>query len=86
MEPMALRVFFILYCLEAGFFFILAPWTRFWLGNPLLTYAPSITAIATNPYFRGLVSGFGFLHLLIGIRDLLDMLQARRDQFSSRGQ
>ncbi len=86
MQRMALRVFFILYCLEAGLFFILAPWTRFWLGNPLVTWAPPITAIATNPYFRGLVSGFGFLHLLIGIRDLLDILQARRDQYSSRRQ
>lgn len=84
MPSMALRVFFILYCLEAGFFFVLAPWTRFWLGNPLFTYAPSITAIATNPYVRGLVSGFGVLHLLIGLRDLMDILQARRDQFTGR--
>lgn len=75
---MALRVFFILYCIEAGFFFILAPWTRFWLGNPLLTWAPPIAAITTNAYFRGLVSGFGVLHILIGLRDLMTMFDARR--------
>lgn len=75
---MAVTLLFGLYCLEAGIFFIVAPWTRFWSLSPLLHSAPALSAIIDNPYFRGMVSGFGFVHLVIGIRAIGELLEARQ--------
>ena len=33
---MSLTLFYALYCLEAGLFFAVVPWTRVWDLNPLL--------------------------------------------------
>lgn len=75
---MTLRVLFVLYCIEAGFFFFLAPWTRFWTFNPILTFTPAVAAWTGNSYFRGFVSGVGVIHLLAGARELLEILRSRR--------
>jgi hypothetical protein len=75
---MALTFLFVLYCLEAGVFFTVAPWTRFWSVNPLLHYNPLIALIADNAWVRGFVSGFGLVHFVVGIRELYDLL-ARRE-------
>jgi hypothetical protein len=34
---------------------------------------------ADNPFVRGFVSGFGLLHLILGVRDLTRILRARRE-------
>ena len=65
---MSVALFFALYCLEAGLFFLVVPWTRLWTLNPLLHSSAAMTLIAANPFVRGFVSGFGLVHLLIGIR------------------
>jgi hypothetical protein len=33
---------------------------------------------AANPFVRGFISGFGVVHLLIGIRDLIKINRSRR--------
>ena len=71
-------LFFALYCLEAGLFFIVVPWTRLWTLNPLLHSNAALTMLAGNPFLRGFVSGFGVVHLLIGIKDIIQISQARR--------
>jgi hypothetical protein len=71
-------LFFALYCLEAGLFFLVVPWTRLWTLNPLLNSGETVAMLAGNPYFRGLVSGFGVVHLIIGIKDIIQISQARR--------
>lgn len=75
---MTLSLFFSLYCLEAGLFFLLAPWTRFWGANPLFQYSDTLAAFLTNAYVRGLFSGFGVAHLLIGSREIFHILRRRR--------
>ena len=75
---MSVALFFALYCLEAGLFFLVVPWTRLWTLNPLLHSSAAMTLIAANPFVRGFVSGFGLVHLLIGIRDIIEISQARR--------
>lgn len=70
---MALTFLFVLYCLEAGVFFTVAPWTRFWSINPLLHYNPVIGLVADNLWFRGFVSGFGLVHFIVGIRELFEV-------------
>ena len=75
---MSIALFFALYCIEAGLFFIVVPWTHLWTMNPLLQAQPSLALLAANPFLRGFVSGFGVIHILIGINDMLRISQARR--------
>lgn len=79
---MAVRVLFILYCFEAGIFFVVVPWTKFWAQNPLLHSFELIHVIAGNFFFRGLVMGFGLVHFIVGIGEigvLLALRNARRE-------
>lgn len=76
---MSVSLFFAIYCLEAGLFFIVAPWTRMWGQNPLLQSHAIIAMWAGNPFVRGFISGFGVVHLLIGIRDLIKLNRSRRE-------
>ena len=71
-------LFFALYCLEAGLFFIVVPWTRVWTMNPLLQSHVAMAVLAGNPFVRGFVSGFGVVHLIIGIKDIVRLSAARR--------
>jgi hypothetical protein len=75
---MTIPLFFALYCLEAGIFFTVVPWTRVWTVNPWLHSSLAVAMWADNPYVRGLVSGFGVVHLIVGMRDLLRITRARR--------
>lgn len=75
---MSLPLFFALYCLEAGLFFVIVPWTRLWTVNPLLHSTVAVSMLSANPFVRGFVSGFGVIHLIIGIKDIVKITQARR--------
>lgn len=77
---MTVPLFFALYCLEAGFFFTIAPWTRVWTMNPLLHSNLTVGMLADNPFVRGLVSGFGVVHLIIGVKDIVMMTRGRRER------
>jgi hypothetical protein len=75
---MSVAFFFALYCLEAGLFFIVVPWTRVWVANPILQATPELMVFAANPFVRGFVSGFGVVHLIIGVKDVMQIVAARR--------
>jgi len=75
---MSLALFFALYCLEAGLFFIVVPWTRVWTLSPLWHTNAVLAAWALNPFVRGFVSGFGVVHVIIGIKDIVVMARERR--------
>ena len=75
---MSIALFFALYCIEAGLFFLVVPWTHLWTMNPLLQSEPSLAMLAANPFIRGFVSGFGVIHIIIGVKDLLRISQTRR--------
>jgi hypothetical protein len=75
---MSIVLFFGLYCLEAGFFFTVLPWTRIWTYNPLLHSTLAVGMWADNPFVRGFVSGVGVVHLIVGSRELVSWSRARR--------
>ena len=77
---MSVRLFFALYCVEAGFFFLIVPWTRMWTLNPLLHSSATLSMYAANPFVRGFVSGFGVVHLIIGIKDIIAIAHERRGE------
>ena len=76
---MSLPLFYALYCLEAGLFFTIVPWTGVWTLNPLLHGNLAVGMWADNPFVRGFVSGFGVIHLLIGIKDMIRLSRERRE-------
>lgn len=80
---MSLPLFFALYCLEAGLFFTIVPWTRVWTLNPWLHNSVAIGMWADNPFLRGFVSGFGVIHLIVGVREITRIVRARRKRLES---
>lgn len=82
---MAIAILFIIYCLEAGAFFSLVPWTRFWTFHPLLHATPLLATIADNLYVRGLVSGFGLAHFIVAVREVASILEQRRARAREQG-
>lgn len=80
---MSIPLFFALYCLEAGLFFTIVPWTVIWTLNPILHSSLTVAVWADNPFVRGFVSGVGLLHLMVGIRELIRISRARRGSSAS---
>jgi hypothetical protein len=72
------RLLFVAYFLEVGLLLVLVPWSAFWERNYFVGMFPPILFILRNNYVRGAVSGLGVVNLLVGFRDLSDLLMARR--------
>ena len=72
------HAFFVLYCLEAGIFLVMAPWSGVW--ESLLADFPvaRLHGILLLPAVRGAISGFGLIHLVWGAHDLEFWLVRRR--------
>lgn len=72
------RILFILYCIEAGAFLLIVPWTPAWDRTLLHLPFDSLRLAALHPLGRGLVCAFGLLHLVWGAHDLELWLSRRR--------
>lgn len=68
---------FVLYCVEAGAFLVIAPWRELWLKFAAWIPNPALHPFILHPLTRGAVTGFGLVHLVWGIHDL-ERLLARR--------
>lgn len=77
---MTMALFFSLYCLEAGLFFLIVPWTRFWAANPLVQWLDASGVMMLSPWVRGFVSGVGAIHLILGAREMVTMLRWHRER------
>lgn len=64
------RVLFVVYCLEAGLFLTLAPWTAGWQQVAMLLPVGFLRGLATQFWMRGLISGFGLVHLVWAAHDV----------------
>jgi len=64
------RVLFVVYCLEAGIFLTLAPWSEAWQRLAMLVPVAALRSLFTYSWLRGLVSGFGLVHLLWAAHDI----------------
>jgi hypothetical protein len=72
-----LRVFFIVYCMEAGFFLLFGPWSPGWDRTVLVLPSAALRAFFLHPLARSAVSGFGLVHLVWSTHDLTDSLARR---------
>jgi len=61
---------YLLYCVEAGIFLCLVPWSRFWI-NSYFVQIPTLRSILLSGYLRGGVTAIGLLHLVVATKDFV---------------
>jgi hypothetical protein len=69
-----INLFFILYCFEAGLLLLFAPWSPEWDRIMMQVPVLGLKAVLLHPGFRGAVTGFGLVHLVWGMHDLISLL------------
>ena len=73
----ALQVLYLLYCVEAGIFLLLVPWSILWTHSYFAQMA-ALREVLLSGFVRGAVSGVGLLHLIVGATDFLAFCRAVR--------
>jgi hypothetical protein len=69
-SPALFRLVFVLYCVEAGIFFVTAPWLPSWERLAFsLPWSAARDALLTG-WLRGAVTGFGCLHWVWAVHDV----------------
>jgi hypothetical protein len=80
----AVRLLFILYCVEAGTLLVLSPWSSIWDRMVMQAQWTLIRDFGLQPLLRSIVSGFGLVHLVMGVHDLSSLLGRRRKPAARR--
>lgn len=76
-SPGLFRLAFVLYCAEAGFFFLAAPWLPVWESLAFSLPWGDARDFALNGWSRGAVAAFGLFHLAWMLHDI-DLYLRRR--------
>jgi hypothetical protein len=63
--------------LEMGLLLLVLPWSGFWDRNYFAAAWPGLRPILTNNFFRGAITGLGFVNLYAGFADLALVFAAR---------
>jgi hypothetical protein len=69
---------YLFYLFEVGIFLLLVPWSPFWENNYFIARLGILQGLLLNPYARGMMSGLGVLHLLVGAVDSLAFIRLER--------
>ena len=72
-----LCIVYLLYCVEAGVFLLLVPWSILW-SNSYFAQMPALRTVLLSGYLRGGISAFGLLHLVVAVIDFLAFCRALR--------
>ena len=72
------RILFILYCVEAGTFLVLAPWSAVWDRTLIQVSIDLLRTASLHPVVRAAVTGFGLIHLVWGAHDLDELIFRRK--------
>lgn len=75
------RVPMLLVWLLFGLALILVPWSDIWEANYFLYQYPGLGLIAENTFLRGVVSGLGFMNVLLS----LEAFRRKTSPVSGRG-
>lgn len=62
-----MRVPLLLIWITCGLVLILLPWSNYWDANYYIYQYPSLGLVLKNAYFRGAVSGLGFMNVLLSL-------------------
>lgn len=74
------RVPILLVWLLLGLALILVPWSDIWETNYFIYQYPGVGLIAENTFLRGIISGLGFMNVLLS----LESLRRKTSSVSSR--
>ncbi|MEM7583528.1 MAG: hypothetical protein AAF560_09130 [Acidobacteriota bacterium] len=74
------RFVFVLYCATVGAVLVLVPWSPGW--ERMIAHLPAGFEILRQPLLRGALSGFGLVHLVWCVHDLILLVGT---EVSSRG-
>jgi hypothetical protein len=66
----ALTVIYVLFCFEMGVFLFVLPWVSLWSHNFFVAQYSWVSAIASNYFIRGAVSGIGLADIWLAIYEL----------------
>jgi len=69
-SPALFRLVFVLYCVEAGIFFVTAPWLPSWERLAFNLPWSAARDLLLSAWVRGALCGFGCLHWIWAIRDV----------------
>jgi hypothetical protein len=72
------HLLFILYCVEAGTFLLLAPWSPIWDRTLIQIPLEGLRFTFLHPVVRAAVSGFGIFHIVWGAHDLDEIIFRRK--------
>ena len=75
---------FVIYCVEVGVFFVVAPWSATWDQAVITLPFPGLHALYLDPLFRSAVTGLGIVHIVWGAHDLEQWLAQRQSARSSQ--
>jgi hypothetical protein len=64
------RLLFVSYCLEAGMFLLMVPWSPAWDRTVVQLPVPLLAATLHTAIARSALAGFGMVHLIWGVHDL----------------
>ncbi len=71
MRPgLLIRLLFVSYCLEAGMFLLMVPWSPAWDRTVVQLPVPLLAATLHTALARAALAGFGMVHLIWGVHDL----------------
>jgi len=77
-----IRLLTIVFFVEVGLVLAVAPWSTYWERNYFGDIAPLLHAVITNYFFRGAVSGLGFVNLAAAFAEVRSLFVGRRLQSS----
>jgi hypothetical protein len=70
---------FVFVCATTGVLLLILPWRPEWTDNSLLFTFPSLRAVMTNGFVRGLCSGLGVLDIWIGFSEAIHYHEIKHD-------
>lgn len=71
------RLIYVAFFLEVGLLLIVLPWSVFWDNNYFVSAWPALRPLLLSNFFRGAISGLGFVNLYAGFADLALVFAAR---------
>ncbi len=71
------RLLLIALLIELGLLLIVVPWSAYWERNYFAQWSPLVSALITNNYVRGAVTGLGAVNLFAALADLSALVRRR---------
>jgi hypothetical protein len=70
-----LRICFAIFTFEVGIFLVIFPWMGNWNSNYFQGLIPALRDFWSDPYFRGALTGLGFVNLYIACLEVVRLLR-----------